>query len=156
MMGSITGHTGTGIQHRPVAPNGCMWLWDAELWLLQESDLGGLLCGKSVRPHYCCLYDQRPSPCWRSSCITEFQRGKWTSWWSTSGLKRTMAALLASAAGRRQTATSRWGPQMFSYHVSAVAALYSIFHIPYIPFTVHYQVKYLTNSVLCWIIASPM
>ncbi len=71
---------------------------------------GGLLCGKSVRPHYCCLYDQRPWPSWWSSCLTEFQQGKWTGWWSTSGLKRTA---VASAAGHQQTATSHWGPQIF-------------------------------------------
>lgn len=105
MMGSITGHTGTENQHRPMALNGCMWLWDAGLWLLQESDLGGvLLCGKSVRPHYGCLYDQRSQ--W-PSCLTEFQRGKWTSWWSTSGLKRTAVVQLAFTAGRQQTATHR-------------------------------------------------
>lgn len=50
MMGSITGHTGTENQHRPMAPNGCIWLW-----LLQESDLGGLLCGKSVHIIAVCI-----------------------------------------------------------------------------------------------------
>lgn len=93
MMGSITGHTGTENQHRPMAPNGSMWLWDARLWLLQELDPGGLLCGKSVRLNYCCLYNQRPWPSWWSSCLREFQQGKWTGSLSTSGLKRTEVAL---------------------------------------------------------------
>lgn len=107
MMGSITGHAGTGNQHRPMGLNGCMWLSDTELWPRQESDLGGLLCGKSVRPHYCCLCDQRPWPSRWSLCLTAFQRGKWTGWWSTSGLIRTQwpCQLFLVALQHKQTVT---------------------------------------------------
>lgn len=108
MMGSITGHTGTETQHMPGALNG----WgDFEMQDSRSPTWGGLLCGKSVRPHYCCLCDQRPRPHWWSLCLTEFQQGKWAGSWSTSGLKGTAVSPSTSAASGQQTATSRRDPR---------------------------------------------
>lgn len=137
MMGSITGHTGTENQYRPLALNGCIWLSDAGLWLLQESDLGGLLCGK-VRPHYCCLYDQRPWPSRWSSCLTDFQQVKWTSWRSTSGLRTTAVAQLA-VADCQQTATSHWDRPMFQTMWSRIYQW--MFHF--------YQLQVTNSALLC-------
>lgn len=72
---------GTENQHRPTAPNGPTWLWPR-----QELDPGGPRCAKSVGLHYFGVYGRRPGPTGFSLCLRDFQQGKWTSSWCTSGM----------------------------------------------------------------------
>lgn len=122
MMGSIIGHRET--ENRPVLLKGCMWLWDAGLWLLwgSEDGGGGAFCVQSHSEHITAFFwNPRSWLAWCSSCLTEFQRGKWSGWPSASGLTRTSVALSASGvAAVTISFVNQMSFPIFKVHTTAI------------------------------------